>query len=75
MIPQDIYNHVKYGSPGNPQASIRSEDKKTLYVLRRENGYVVCDRYQGKESPKRIKLSLVPDRPASEWDWYFINEC
>jgi hypothetical protein len=72
MIPQGIYDHIKYGNGATPKAYMVR--KETEYILSRKNKVVTCSKYTGNDS-KEIPLSSVPSSVESDWTTYWENEC
>ena len=80
MLPQNVYEHLKYGNGATPVASLACPDG-IHYSL--EGGWgkkIVATQYPAdfltnpNAKSKRIRLGDIPTRPESEWSMSWINE-
>ena len=87
MIPESVFNHMRYGTGARPGASLRIDDDVS-YSLYRDNGLVCAKRYTvlswhhcpyngariDELDVRIVPLGSVPDMPANRWDIYWTNE-
>ena len=79
MIPREVYNHIKFGSGGDPGAVYQSDGYS--YILEQTpNGKVICTRFGPNfendwNDKEFFPLSEIPATTESDWEVYFEHEC
>ena len=72
MIPQKVFDHIKYTSGGRPGAWLKKDGIE--YGIIGISGKIEIKKYTGTKVQK-IKLSQIPPSSIEEWDIFITHEC